>query len=153
MTMFEELFALATHATLTLVLSADTPTGRLTVHVIPKPREDGGEPALAQPLSLTATPQEFDAGFVDALRGYRSVRQSLAQQAEATREVIEAARTASVEKASQAAVKATSAKTPPATKRVAEVTEPDDDLADDTAVPRAATPPPAPDGGSLDLFG
>jgi PRTRC genetic system protein E len=153
MTMFEELFALATNATVTLVLSADAATERLTVHVIPKPREDGGEPALAQPLSLTATPQEFDAGFVEALRGYRTVRRSLAQQAEATREVIEAARTASVQKASQAAAKATGAKPTPAAKRMAEVAESDDDMADDTPVPRAALSSPAPDGGSLDLFG
>ena len=92
MTMFEELFALACSATLTMTVSADEKSGRLTVNVIPKPRQDAGEAALTQPLSLTATPQEFDAGFIEALRGYREVRQSLAQQAEATKEVIEAAR-------------------------------------------------------------
>jgi len=38
MTMFEELFALATGATLTMVLSADEKTGRMTINVIPKPK-------------------------------------------------------------------------------------------------------------------
>ena len=77
MTMFEELFALACSATLTMTVSADEKSGRLTVNVIPKPRQDAGEPALAQPLSLTATPQEFDTGFIEALCGYREVRRSL----------------------------------------------------------------------------
>ena len=110
MTMFEELFALACSATLTMTVSVDEKSGRLTVNVIPKPRQDAGEAALTQPLSLTATPQEFDAGFIEALRGYREVRQSLAQQAEATKEVIEAAKAASVKKASDATVRAGASK-------------------------------------------
>ncbi|AEF88842.1 PRTRC system protein E [Delftia sp. Cs1-4] len=110
MTMFEELFALACGAALTMTVSADEKSGRLTVNVIPKPRHDAGEPALAQPLSLTATPQEFDTGFIEALRGYREVRTSLAQQAEATKEVIEAAKAASVKKASDATAKAAAPK-------------------------------------------
>ena len=44
MTMFEELFALATSATLTMVLSADEKTGRMTINVIPKPKKDADEP-------------------------------------------------------------------------------------------------------------
>lgn len=110
MTMFEELFALACSTTLTMTVSADEKSGRLTVNVIPKAKPDAAEPALAQPLSLTATPQEFDTGFIDALRGFREVRQSLAQQAEATKEVIEAAKAASVKKASDATTKAAAPK-------------------------------------------
>jgi len=105
MTMFEELFALASSATLTLTISADEATGRMTINVLPKPRRDVAEPALMQALSLTATPQEFDGGFVAALSGYRASRQSLEQQAEATWEVIEAARAASVKKASDTTMK------------------------------------------------
>ena len=100
MSMFEELFALASHATLTLIVSADAASGRMTVSVIPKPKDDNGEAALRQPLSLTATPHEFDAEFLDALRDYREVRASLADQAAATKEVLEAAKSASVKKAS-----------------------------------------------------
>ena len=43
MTMFEELFALATSATLTMVLSADEKTGRMTINVIPEREEHEDE--------------------------------------------------------------------------------------------------------------
>lgn len=159
MTMFEELFALACSATLTMTVSADEKSGRLTVNVIPKPRQDAGEAALAQPLSLTATPQEFDAGFIEALRGYREVRQSLAQQAEATKEVIEAAKAASVKKASEATVKAGATKAaaakpataPAATDSANAVDEEDDDSSQAAgATPATAT---TAGGDSFDLFG
>ena len=162
MTMFEELFALASSATLTMTVSADEKSGRLTVNVIPKPRQDAGEPGLTQPLSLTATPQEFDAGFIEALRGYREVRQSLAQQAEATKEVIEAAKAASVKKASDATVKAGASKAAPAKPVTAPAVsasgnEADDEGEDDAsqaAVAGAAPAAAATAGGeSFDLFG
>lgn len=156
MTMFEELFALACSATLTMTVSADEKSGRLTINVIPKPKLEAGEAALAQPLSLTATPQEFDAGFIEALRGYREVRQSLVQQAEATKEVIEAAKAASVKKASEATTKAAASKPAPA--RSAPAAAPasaaracgaDDD--DDAQAPAAAAG--AGGGATDDLFG
>jgi PRTRC genetic system protein E len=114
MSMFEELFALASNATLTLIVSADAASGRMTVSVIPKPKDDSGEAGLRQPLSLTATAQEFDAGFIAALRNYREVRASLAEQAAATHEVLEAAKAASVKKASEATSKASKPATAPA---------------------------------------
>jgi PRTRC genetic system protein E len=171
MTLFEELHALALTATLTMTVSADEKSGRLTVNVIPKPRKDVCEPVLAQPLSLTATPQEFDEGFIAALTGYREVRQSLAQQAEATKEVIEAAKAASVKKASEAASKAakpgvaagTSAKAAtaveprPATTRRDECEEEDGEegnAAAETSTPGTAQPTASTMGGeSYDLFG
>lgn len=106
MTMFAELYALATSATLTMVVSADEKTGRLTISVLPKPKKEVGEPALAKDLTLTATPEDFDAGFVEALRGYREKRASLMEQAEATREVLEAAKSLSAKKATDAMSKA-----------------------------------------------
>ena len=106
MTMFKELYALASAATLTMIVSADEKTGRLTVSVLPKPKKDMGEPALVKDLTLTATPEEFDAGFVEALRGYREKRQSLTEQAEATNEVLEAAKSASAKKGAEAMTKA-----------------------------------------------
>lgn len=167
MTMFEELFALACSATLTMTVSADEKSGRLTVNVIPKPRQDAGEPGLTQPLSLTATPQEFDAGFIEALRGYREVRQSLAQQAEATKEVIEAtkevieaAKASSVKKASDATVKAGASKSAPAKPVTAPAVSASggsaDDEEEDAALQAAgATPATAATAGgeSFDLFG
>ncbi|HEY0847323.1 MAG TPA: PRTRC system protein E [Noviherbaspirillum sp.] len=102
MTMFTELYALATTATLTMVVSADEKCGRLTISVLPKPKKDMGEPALTKDLTLTATPEEFDAGFIAALRGYREKRTSLMEQAEATSEVLDAAKSASAKKATEA---------------------------------------------------
>jgi PRTRC genetic system protein E len=102
MTLFEELFALAKTATLTLAVSADEASGRMTVNVMPRPRKDVAEPVLSQPLSLTATPAEFDSGFVEALRGYCEVRLSLARQAETTLAALEAAKATSVKKAGAA---------------------------------------------------
>ena len=157
MTMFEEMHALATGATLTMIVSADEKTGRMTVHVIPKPKKDVDELALTKALSLTATPQEFDAGFVEALRGYREVRHSLAEQAEATKEVLEAAKQASVKKAGDAASKAAkpaaaASSAPVATAPAMPVssTTEDDETEDQAQAPAAAIA-----GGSaaLDLFG
>lgn len=166
MTLFEELYALALTATLTMTVSADEKSGRLTVNVIPKPRKDVSEPTLTQPLSLTATPQEFDDGFIAALTGYREVRQSLAQQAEATKEVIEAAKAASVKKASDAASKAVkpSAVTGVTSKATSPVNTPaqampaeDDDVGADTActstTPTTVATAATVGAESYDLFG
>ena len=106
MTMFTELYALATTATLSLVISADQKRGMLSISVMPKPKKDAGEPALTKDLTLTATPAEFDDGFVAALKGYREARIGLIEQAEATKEVLQAAREAAAKKAAEATTKA-----------------------------------------------
>src|SRR5512132_4128822 len=84
-----------------MVVSADDKHGTLTISVMPKPKKDVGEPALTKDLTLTATPAEFDDGFVAALKGYREVRAGLIEQAEVTKEVLQAAK-----KAAAAATKA-----------------------------------------------
>jgi PRTRC genetic system protein E len=156
MTMFEELNALATGATLTMIVSADEKTGRMTVHVIPKPKTDVDEPALTKALSLTATPAEFDVGFIEALRGYRECRQSLAEQTEATKEVLEAAKLASVRKAGEAAARAArpaapARSTPAATATAISV---ENDAADTDAEEEGSVPASTAVGGpSLNLFG
>jgi PRTRC genetic system protein E len=106
MSMFGELYQLALGATLTLTVSADEHSGKMTVNVIPKPKADHGEAALSTPLSLTATPDEFDANFVAVLSGYRSEHRSLSEQAEATKELLQAATKASQTKARGAVAKA-----------------------------------------------
>lgn len=106
--MFKELFELVrASGPLTIAVSADAPRGTMTVLVIPKPADAKDEPALATPLSLTATPEEFDAEFTTVLAGYRTQRLSLAEQVAATNEVLAAAREASVQKGSKAATTAT----------------------------------------------
>lgn len=114
MTMFTELYALATTATLSLVISADEKRGMLSISVIPKPKKDAGEPALTKDLTLTATPAEFDDGFVAALKGYREVRTGLIEQAEATKEVLQAAKEAAAKKAAEATTKVSKPATKPA---------------------------------------
>ena len=105
MTMFTELYALATTATLSMVISADEKRGTLTISVMPKPKKDMGESALTKDLTLTATPAEFDGGFVAALKGYREARAGLFEQAEATKEVLQAAKEAAAKKAADATTK------------------------------------------------
>ena len=106
MTMFTELYELATTATLSMVISADEKRGTLTISVMPKPKKDMGEPALTKDLTLTATPAEFDGGFVAALISYREARAGLIEQAEATKEVLDAAKEAAAKKAAEATTKA-----------------------------------------------
>ena len=159
MSMFQELFSLAAAASLTLTISADAKAGRMTINVIPRPHKDGDEPALAKALSLTATPQEFDEGFVAALQDYREVRQSLADQVEATKEVLEAAKQASVKKATDAHTKARTDKPIPTQKPIAPSEALDagpvsgcgvDDEPPSTVTPRSQTQGL---GEAMDLFG
>ena len=98
MSMFTELYHLALNATLAMTVSADKKQGKLTINVIPKPKSDTGEAALSTPLTLTATPEEFDAEFVTALTGFRVAHTSLSQQALVTRELLDAAKEASAKK-------------------------------------------------------
>jgi PRTRC genetic system protein E len=154
MTMFQELYALATSATLTMIVTADDKTGKLTISVLPKPKKDLGEMALTKDLTLMATPEEFDAGFVQALRGYREVRASLTQQAETTRNALEAAKAVSAKKATDAMAKsskrAMAAEPVPSTTAVAPCDEVDEhESADDIEDQQAETPVR---GESLTLF-
>lgn len=158
MSMFEELFALASGANLTLTISADAKTGRMTINVVPRPHKDFDEPALTKALSLTATPQEFEAGFIEALKGYREVRQSLTDQVEATKEVLEAAKAASIKKATDANVKSRldkPASTPKPAAPPAATSPPVEPSADDDAdTPSSESRAQAPMGGeAMDLFG
>jgi PRTRC genetic system protein E len=159
MSMFEELYQLALGATLTLTISADERSGKLTVNVIPKPKADHGEAALSTPLSLSATPAEFDGSFVSVLSGYRSEHRSLAEQAEATKDLLSAAKTASQNKARGAVAKASAKLAPKAASSRDD--DPDDDEGggkeggQQAAVPAAAdvTPQTQPGASEPLLFG
>lgn len=163
--MFKELFELArASGPLTVALSADTPPGQMTVVVIPKSGDAKDEPALATPLSLTATPEELDAEFTTVLASYKGQRQSLAEQVAATNEVLAAAREASVQKGSKAATKALAKPKPSSSSASAstaadETDEDDDDSGDAVQTPStdahsampSTTAPARP--GAPDLFG
>ena len=105
--MFKELFPMAAKGAFSLLLSGDEANGLMTVVVVPKTTDNGKEvPALAVPLKLTATPEELDSGFVQALASYSTARTSLDEQVAATNEVLEAAKAASVKKGAEALSKA-----------------------------------------------
>jgi PRTRC genetic system protein E len=106
---FTQLHALAKRAggSVTLTVAPAPDADQMTVVVTPK-GGDKAEPALATPLVLTATPQEFDAGFLDALARYDAGHKSLADQVTITTEVLAAAKEAQVKKGTAATSKATS---------------------------------------------
>jgi PRTRC genetic system protein E len=127
MSMFKEIYQIATTATLALLISADEKTGKLTINLVPKPKKDVGEAALTRDLTLTATPEEFDNDFVSALKGYREAREGLTEQAEATKEVLDAAKSASAKKAVDAVSKASKPAVHQAAKQLVTQNAADDD--------------------------
>lgn len=112
--LFAHLFKLAQHGPMVMSISVDAASGRMTVNVMPNVGKNPADAALRTPLTLTGTPEEFDAGFFKLLEGYRESRKSLAEQAEATQEVIDAAKEAQVAKAAKASGKAKASATPAA---------------------------------------
>ena len=156
--MFQELFELArSSGALTMMVAADAASGKLTVIVSPKGGEAKDEPALSTPLSLTATPEELDEGFFDAVSSYRTARTSLADQVAATTEVLAAAREASVAKGSKAVTKALP-KLNASTKVAPKADDNTDDEDDDDAVggemaPGETATPSVGAGTSDNLFG
>jgi PRTRC genetic system protein E len=102
--MFSELVPLvraSEKVVLTLSMQGDT----MSVVVVPvvKNPADG---ALTTPLALAASPAELDAGFADAVSTVTDARQSLAEQAEATKSILDAAKSTQSAKATKALVKA-----------------------------------------------
>jgi PRTRC genetic system protein E len=165
--MFKELFPMAAKGAFSLLLSADEGSGLMTVVVVPRTSDTGKDvPALAMPLKLTATAEELDAGFVQALASYATRRTSLDEQVAATNEVLDAARTASVKKGAEAVTKAgAKSTTRTAARPLADAgdAEHDDDDGDGSAGDGTSTPAPADSGpkaaapvggaGMPDLFG
>jgi PRTRC genetic system protein E len=99
----------------------------LTVVVMPKPTA-GDCAALAQPLKLTGTAEELDAGFVEALAQFSTKRLSVVEQVEATTAVLEAGRKESAAKAASAIKKGAKSSTASAPASTSD----DDDGQDDT---------------------
>lgn len=114
---FQKLNSLALQSPLVITVAADATTGKMTLVITPKVDKDTAEAALRQPLTATATPEEFDREFYDVLERYSNSRKSLIEQVEATMEVLDAAKKAQVDKASKATAKSgqTAPKPTPAT--------------------------------------
>jgi PRTRC genetic system protein E len=79
--MFTTLHALAKQATLMITIAAEG-DGQLRVNVTPMPFDTKAKSNLPQPLSLLATPEEFDADFITALSTWQAPKRSLIQQAQ-----------------------------------------------------------------------
>lgn len=102
--MFTELAALvraSEKVVVTLTMQGDL----MSVVVVPVIK-NAADAALTTPLALSATPAELDEGFAQALAGVSAARQSLAEQAEATKSILEAAKSSQSSKATKALAKA-----------------------------------------------
>lgn len=116
--MFTELAALvraSEKVVITLTMQGDT----MSVVVVPVVKA-AADAALSTPLALSATPAELDEGFAAAIAGVSVARQSLAEQVEATRSILEAAKTSQSTKATKVLTKA-------AAPTASETSEEDDD--------------------------
>lgn len=82
--------------------------GAITVTVRPTQKEAKDAEALATPLVLTGTAEELDEQFVGLLQSYADEHKSLAEQFEATRSILEAAKKGANKKAEKAISKGAS---------------------------------------------
>ena len=82
--------------------------GAITVTVRPTPKEAKDAEALATPLVLTGTAEELDDQFAGLLQSYADEYKSLAEQFEATRSILEAAKKDANKKAEKAISKGAS---------------------------------------------
>ncbi|MES2260574.1 MAG: PRTRC system protein E [Pseudomonadota bacterium] len=89
MGIFTELYPLAASTRLAMLVTADAERGLMTISVMPRPKQDCAI-QLATDLTLTATPEEFDTGFVTALTSYRTELVPLLEQAAAASRAIQA---------------------------------------------------------------
>ncbi|GAB2856074.1 hypothetical protein GCM10027277_25840 [Pseudoduganella ginsengisoli] len=110
MGMFTELYPLATSTRLAMLVTADAERGLMTISVMPRPNVAAAI-KLAADLTLTATPEEFDAGFVTALTGYRAELAPLLEQAAAASRAIQTEKT-NLQKQSKPASKPAAAAKP-----------------------------------------
>ena len=79
--MFTSLHALAKQATLMITIAPEG-ADQLRVNVTPMPLASKAKTGLPQPLSLVATPAEFDADFITALGTWQAPKRTLVQQAQ-----------------------------------------------------------------------
>ncbi len=124
---FQELKSLLDGCAALAVTLSSAREGLITVTVRPTTKD---AEALVIPLVLTGTAEELDAQFVGLLRSFADEHQSLAEQLEATRNILEAAKKDASKKAEGALRKGT-----------AKVTAPAEDDDDETETPAAADVP------------
>jgi PRTRC genetic system protein E len=104
------------------------------------PQGTAKDAAMLQPLALTATAAELEAGFIDALVAYTGAHASLAEQVAATTAILEAAKTTQVSKATTTLAKGSSKPALPAPGRSSTDADNDDDDASDSAEGQSTAP-------------
>lgn len=98
---FQSLAELLSHTNGITLWLCPAPNGEITVAVKPMPKQ-GDDSTLSTPMTLTGTPAELDEQFATHLQGFSAARQSLAEQLETTKAVLEAAKKDSQSKATKA---------------------------------------------------
>lgn len=109
--MFKQLAEIAKSTSIHLIITTSG-EAELKVMVLPQSKE-GADPALCQPLILTASPEELDEKFVSVLTEYKVARKSLEETLEEAKLVMDAAGKAA-QKSATAATKQAAAKPAPA---------------------------------------
>ena len=99
---FQELKSLLDGCAAIAVTLSSGRDGAITVTVRPTPKEAKDVEALSTPLVLTGTAEELDEQFVGLLKSYADEHKSLAEQLEATRSILEAAKKDANKKAEKA---------------------------------------------------
>ena len=138
--MFVAIEPLLRHCT-KLTLSLQMKGEEMVVCVMPQ--GTAKDAAMLQPLALTATAAELEAGFIDALVAYTGAHASLAEQVAATTAILEAAKTTQVSKATKTLAKGSSKPALPAPGRSSTDADNDDDDASDDAAEGQSTAPTA----------
>ncbi|MFS8979141.1 PRTRC system protein E [Cupriavidus necator] len=108
--------------------------------------KNAADAALTSPLVLSATPAELDAEFAAAVTSVSESHRSLAEQAEATKSILDAAKSTQSSKATKALAQAAS---PSASE--SEIASDDDAESDDAAQAEADAKVTAPSSAGTDL--
>jgi len=135
--MFAAIEPLLRHCT-KLTLSLQMKGDEMVVCVMPQ--GTAKDAAMLQPLALTATAAELEAGFIDALVAYTGAHASLAEQVAATTAILEAAKTTQVSKATKTLAKGGSKSALPAPGRSSTDADNDDDDAGNDAEGQSTAP-------------
>lgn len=105
--LFQKIFEIAQGTALTLTFTANREAGTLNVVVIPKMTDEKANPALFQPMSFEASPEELETEFANVLGAYSSSRMTLSDALKNAEAVMEAAKKEATEKAGKAVKSAT----------------------------------------------
>jgi PRTRC genetic system protein E len=80
MSLFDELYTLTQSRHFAMLVSSDHASGLLTISVMPRALNEA-DAKFCKDLTLTAKPEDFDSGFIEAIATYRSKLMPLLEQA------------------------------------------------------------------------